>query len=196
MSKVTDKIKVLLQIAKRKFGSIKTEDKEIFFDGDEIAVEKRVYDEAGEPIPDGEYVFEDKVVVVKESVVNEIRPKEETEEEKKEETTTTTTTEEEKKVEGAEDETITEKIKEEITEPSVEDRVSALEELVEYLVEENRQRKVRETEQVSKNEEIIREFNAFKRTPTATSVTKTAGQQQEMACESKKERLKRLRESK
>lgn len=197
MSKVTDKIKVLLQIAKRKFGSIKTEDKEIFFDGDEIAVEKRVYDEAGEPIPDGEYVFEDKVVVVKESVVTEIRPKEETEE-KKEETTTTTTAEEETKVEGAEEETITEEIKKEIAEgePSVEDRVSALEELVETLFEEIRQMKVRETEQVSKNEEIIREFSAFKRTPTATSVTKTAGQQEEMACESKKERLKRLRESK
>lgn len=196
MSKVTDKIKVLLQIAKRKFGSIKTEDKEIFFDGDEIAVEKRVYDEAGEPIPDGEYVFEDKVVVVKESVVTEIRPKEE--EEKKEETTTTTTTEEETKVEGAEEETITEEIKEKIAEgePSVEDRVSALEELVETLFEEIRQMKVRETEQVSKNEEIIREFSALKRTPTATSVTKTAGQQQEMDCESKTERLKRLRESK
>lgn len=183
MSKVTDKIKVLLQIAKRKFGSIRTEDKEIFFDGDEIAEEKRVYDEAGEPIPDGEYVFEDKVVVVKESVVTEIRPKEETEE---------------KKVEGAEEETTTEEIKEEISEgePSLEDRVSALEELAETLFEEIRQLKVKETEQVSKNEEIIREFNALKRTPTATSVTKTAGQQQEMACESKTDRLKRLRESK
>lgn len=196
MSKVTDKIKVLLRIAKRKFGSIKTEDREIFFDGDEIAVEKRVYDEAGEPIPDGEYAYEDKVVVIKESVVTEIRPKEETEE-KKEETTTTTTTEEETKIEGTEEETITEDIKEEIIEgePSLEERVSALEELAETLFEEIRQMKVRATEQVSKSEEIIREFSAFKRTPTATSVTKTADQQN-MACESKKERLKRLRESK
>lgn len=200
MSKITDKIKVLLQIAKHKFGSIKTEDKEIFYDGDEIAVEKRVYDDAGEAIPDGEYVAEDKIVVVKDSVVTEIRPKEE---KKEEETTTTTTTTEEKKEEemAGEEETITEEVKEEIKEnadePSVEERINSLEELVGNLFEEIRQLKAREVERVAKNEEIIREFNAYKRTPTATSVTTEAtAEHKDFACDSKADRLKALKEKK
>ena len=186
MSKITDKIKVLLQIAKRKFGSIKTEDKEIFYDGEEIAVEKRVYDDAGEAIPDGEYVAEDKIVVVKDSVVTEIRPKEET--------TTTTTTTEEKKEEGTAGK---EEIKENAGESSMEERINSLEELVGNLFEEIRQLKAREVERVAKNEEIIREFNAFKRTPTATSVTtETTAEHKDLACDSKADRLKALKEKK
>lgn len=201
MSKISDKIKVLLGIAKHTFGQITTDKGVIFFDGDEISAESKVYTEDGSPVEDGEYADETRVVVVKDSVVTEIRPKSEEKEEKTEEKTTETTETTEKTEEKmADEETTTEEVKEEIKEnadePSVEERINSLEELVGNLFEEIRQLKAREVERVAKNEEIIREFNAFKSSPTATSVT--AGcegkeKKENLECEPKSEILKRLK---
>lgn len=205
MSKISDKIKVLLGIAKHTFGQITTDKGVIFFDGDEISAESKVYTEDGSPVEDGEYADETRVVVVKDSVVTEIRPKSEEKEEKTEETTTETTEKTEEKM--ADEETITDEVKEEIKEevkenadePSFDDRISALEELCAQIMDELRQMKVREVESVAKNEEIIREFNAFKSSPTATSVT--AGcegkeKKENLECEPKSEILKRLKDMK
>ena len=205
MSKISDKIKVLLGIAKHTFGQITTDKGVIFFDGDEISAESKVYTEDGSPVEDGEYADETRVVVVKDSVVTEIRPKSEEKEEKTEETTTETTEKTEEKM--ADEETITDEVKEEIKEevkenadePSFDDRISALEELCAQIMDELRQMKVREEESVAKNEEIIREFNAFKSSPTATSVT--AGcegkeKKENLECEPKSEILKRLKDMK
>lgn len=202
MSKISDKIKVLLGIAKHTFGQISTDKGVIFFDGDEISAESKVYTEDGSPVEDGEYADETRVVVVKDSVVTEIRPKSEEKEEKTEETTTETTEKTEEKM--ADEETITDEVKEEIKEevkenadePSFDDRISALEELCAQIMDELRQMKVREVESVAKNEEIIREFNAFKSSPTATSVT--AGcegkeKKENLECEPKSEILRRLK---
>ena len=202
MSKISDKIKVLLGIAKHTFGQITTDKGVIFFDGDEISAESKVYTEDGSPVEDGEYADETRVVVVKDSVVTEIRPKSEEKEEKTEETTTETTEKTEEKM--ADEETITDEVKEEIKEevkenadePSFDDRISALEELCAQIMDELRQMKVREVESVAKNEEIIREFNAFKSSPTATSVT--AGcegkeKKENLECEPKSEILRKLK---
>lgn len=190
MNRITEKIKVLLGIVKNTFGKVTTDKKEIFFDGDEIAVETKVYDSDGNAIEDGEYTDDEKVYVIKESIVTEIRPKEEVKEEVveevKEETTETTNVEaatcEDEKEEKKElaDKTITEEITEDVVEeivnpdePTVEERISALEEVVETLFNELREMKVREVEQVAKQENIIREFSAIKRSPTAESITKS-----------------------
>lgn len=205
MSKISDKIKVLLGIAKHTFGQISTDKGVIFFDGDEISAESKVYTEDGSPVEDGEYADETRVVVVKDSVVTEIRPKNEEKEEKTEEKTTETTETTEKTEEKmAGEETTTDEVKEEIKEevkenadePSFEDRLAALEELCAQIMDELRQMKVREVESVAKNEEIIREFNAFKSSPTATSVT--AGcegkeKKENLECEPKSEILKKLK---
>lgn len=206
MSKISDKIKVLLGIAKHTFGQISTDKGVIFFDGDEISAESKVYTEDGSPVEDGEYADETRVVVVKDSVVTEIRPKSEEKEEKTEEKTTETTETTEKTEEKmADEETITEEVKEEIKEnadePSFDDRISALEELCAQIMDELRQMKVREVESVAKNEEIIREFNAFKSSPTATSVTagcegKGKEKKENLECEPKSEILKRLKDMK
>lgn len=175
MTKITEKLKVLLGIIKQKFGKVTTDKMDIFFDGDELKTETRVYDENGEAIADGEYADEEKVYKVVDSVVTEITPKEEKEEVVEKTETTETKTEEEVKEEMADDETIVEEVvdevKEENLEPTMEERISALEEVVEALFEEIRQMKVREVEQVAKNEEIIHEFSAFKSSPTAESIT-------------------------
>lgn len=181
MNKITNKIKILLGIVKNQFGKVETDKAEIFFDGDELKVDTKVYNSDGEAIEDGEYTDEEKVYKIVDSVVTFISPKEEEPKEEvveeKTETTETTEKTEEVKEEMA-DETIVDEVEEEVkeetiepAEPTMEDRVSALEEVVEALFEEIRNMKVREVEQVAKNEEIIHEFSAFKNSPTAESIT-------------------------
>lgn len=206
MNKITTKIKVLLGIAKQTFSKVETDKAVIFFDGEELKVEDKVYDENGEAIEDGEYTDNEKVYVIKESVVVEIRPKEEPKEEVTEETKTETTTEttEEVKEELADDETIVEEVKEEVVEevvdpaePTIEERVEALEEVVEMLFNELREMKVREVEAIAKNEDIVREFSAMKRSATAESVTKGKDEKCFSDCgNDKADRLRRLREGK
>lgn len=205
MNKTLNKLKVLLGIAKNQFGKVATDKAEVFYDGEELKVETRVYDAEGNAIPDGEYKDENNIYVIKESVVTEIRPVEKVEEEKTEETTTTTETTEEKTEEMAEDD-IVEETTEEIVEetiapegPSMEERVAALEKVVEELYEEIREMKVREVESVAKNEEIIREFSAMRSTPSAKSVTASGNQEsKEFACDGKRklEKLKELKAKK
>ena len=207
MNKITDKIKILLGIAKRTFGKVTTENAEIFFDGDELAVDTKVYDENGDAVADGEYSDGVKIYTIKDSVVTDIRPIEEPKEEavEEEKTETTETTEEKEEVtEELEDETITEEVKEEVieettesTEPTVtlDERVAALEELVEALFNEIREMKVREVEQATKNENIIREFSCMKRSPSAESITKDNKAEKEFTCEgTKSDRLKALKD--
>lgn len=201
MSKITDKIKVLLGIAKQTFGKVSTDKKDIFFDGETIDVNTRVYDDEGNALEDGEYNDGTNVYVVVDSVVKEIRKVETTEET----TTETTKTETEEKTEEMAETETTEEIKEEIKEeivenadgePTAEERISALEELVASLFDEIRQMKVREVERASKNEEIVREFSAFKASKTAESVTKTDATEKEFACERKADKLKNLKNKK
>ena len=212
MNKTLNKLKVLLGIAKNQFGKIASDKAEIFYDGEELKVETRVYDAEGNAIPDGEYSDGSKVYVIADSVVTEIRPVEEekVEEEKTETTTTTETTEE--KTETTEEKTetpttteTTEEKTEEIVEetiapegPSMEERVAALEKVVEELHEEIREMKVREVESVAKNEEIIREFSAMRSTPSAKSVTSGNSETKEFACDGKRklEKLKELKAKK
>jgi hypothetical protein len=207
MNKITDKIKILLGIAKRTFGKVTTENAEIFFDGDELAVDTKVYDENGDAVADGEYSDGVKIYTIKDSVVTDIRPieepKEEAVEEEKTETTETTETTEEKEevTEELEDETITEEVKEEVVEASIEptvtvdERVAALEELVEALFNEIREMKVREVEQAAKNENIIREFSCMKRSPSAESITKDNKAEKEFSCnDSKANKLRALKD--
>lgn len=204
MNKITDKIKILLGIAKRTFGKVTTENAEIFFDGDELAVDTKVYDENGDAVADGEYSDGVKIYTIKDSVVTDIRPIEEPKEEavEEEKTETTETTEEKEEVtEELEDETITEEVKEEVVEESIEptvtldERVAALEELVEALFNEIREMKVREVEQAAKNENIIREFSCMKRSPSAESITKDNKAEKEFTCEgTKSDRLKALKD--
>lgn len=206
MNKITTKIKVLLGIAKQTFSKVETDKAVIFFDGEELKVEDKVYDENGEAIEDGEYTDNEKVYVIRESVVVEIRPKEEPKEEVTEETKTETTTEttEEVKEELADDETIVEEVKKEVVEevvdpaePTIEERVDALEEVVEMLFNELREMKVREVEAIAKNEDIVREFSAMKRSATAESVTKGKDEKCFSDCgNDKADRLRRLREGK
>ena len=205
MNKTLNKLKVLLGIAKNQFGKIASDKAEIFYDGEELKVETRVYDAEGNAIPDGEYSDGSKVYVIADSVVTEIRPVEEEKvEEEKTETTTTTETTEEKTEEMAEDD-IVEETTEEIVEetiapegPSMEERVAALEKVVEELHEEIREMKVREVESVAKNEEIIREFSAMRSTPSAKSVTSGNSETKEFACDGKRklEKLKELKAKK
>lgn len=204
MNKITDKIKILLGIAKRTFGKVTTENAEIFFDGDELAVDTKVYDENGDAVADGEYSDGVKIYTIKDSVVTDIRPIEEPKEEAVEEEkneTTETTEEKEEVTEELEDETITEEVKEEVVEESIEptvtldERVAALEELVEALFNEIREMKVREVEQATKNENIIREFSCMKRSPSAESITKDNKAEKEFTCEgTKSDRLKALKD--
>ena len=204
MNKITNKIKILLGIAKQKFASVETDKGVLFFDGEELVVDTKVYDENGEAIEDGEYTDAEKVYKVVDSVVTFISPKEEekVEETKEEEVTEETKTEttEEVKEELADDETIVEEVKEEVVdpaEPTIEERVIALEEVVEMLYNELREMKVREVEAIAKNEDIVTEFSAIKRSATAESITKGKDEKCFSDCgNDKADRLRRLREGK
>lgn len=189
--KTIDKLKVLLGIIKKKFSSMTIDGIEIFYDGDEIEVDTRVFDNEGNPIADGEYTDGEKVYVVKDGAVVEIRETEieksetaeienscekkvEGEEEKKEteetvETTETTeTTETEEKPEEEEK-------KEDLEEPveptnaELQARIEALEKGMEELLATIMEMKEKQIEETAKNEEIIREFSQM--TPSAQSIT-------------------------
>lgn len=176
MNKITEKIRILLGIVKQRFGKVATDKAEIFYDGETLEVNTKVYNDEGAAVEDGEYADEKNIYTVKDSVVVEIKPKETEEKEVTTEKTETTETTETTEKEQMAEETIVDEVKDEtvekVFEPTVDERVDALEELVETLYEEIRQMKAREVEAVAKNEEIIREFSAMRRTPTAESVTR------------------------
>lgn len=75
---IMSKIKSFLEKLLTEFNSVKDANGvEIFYDGEEIAVGTEVADADGNAIADGEYEVEDKVIVVKDGVVTEIKEKEE-----------------------------------------------------------------------------------------------------------------------
>lgn len=85
---IMSKIKEFIKNALQEFASAKAEDgTELFYDGEEIAVGVEVADEQGNPIADGEYTVEDKVIVVKDGVVAEINEEQPAEDEPTEEPT-------------------------------------------------------------------------------------------------------------
>lgn len=70
MSKLKEQLKKLLQ----EFASITTDKGEVFYEG-ELEVGVEVYDDADNALADGEYTTEDKIIVVAEGKVTEIRDK-------------------------------------------------------------------------------------------------------------------------
>lgn len=187
--KALDKLKVLLSIVKGKFSEVESDRLRIYFDGEELVVDTVVYDEEGNPIPDGEYSDGEKVYVIKDSKVVEIKEKEvekEVEEEEVVKVENACGDEEKKKVEAAETETETTETEKETTEketttdgPTVDERVSTLETRIdemqkgiEDLFAVIMEMKEKQTEVENKNEEIIREFSAISKSPTVESITK------------------------
>lgn len=187
--KALDKLKVLLSIVKGKFSEVESDRIRIYFDGEELVVDTVVYDEEGNPIPDGEYSDGEKVYVIKDSKVVEIKEKEvekEVEEEEVVKVENACGDEEKKKVEAAETETETTETEKETTEteetptePTVDERVSTLETRIdemqkgiEDLFAVIMEMKEKQTEVENKNEEIIREFSAISKSPTVESITK------------------------
>lgn len=192
--KALDKLKVLLSIVKGKFSEVESDGLRIYFDGEELVVDTVVYDEEGNPIPDGEYSDGEKVYVIKDSKVVEIKEKEvekEVEEEEVVKVENACGDEEKKKVEAAETETETTETEKETTEketteteetptePTVDERVSTLETRIdemqkgiEDLFAVIMEMKEKQTEVENKNEEIIREFSAISKSPTVESITK------------------------
>lgn len=90
---IMNKIKSILSKLLAEFASVKAEDgTELFYEGEEIAVGTEVADADGNAIADGEYIVEEKTIVVADGKVTEIKEKEEetedpeVEEETKEET--------------------------------------------------------------------------------------------------------------
>lgn len=80
MSKLKEKLKALLQ----EFMSIATDKGEMFYEG-ELAVGTEVFDDTDAPLANGEYIAEDKVYVVGDGKITEIRDKEVEEQPKTEE---------------------------------------------------------------------------------------------------------------
>ena len=78
MAKLKEKLKKLLA----EFASITTDKGELFYEGEELVVGVEVYDENDNPIEDGEYAYEEKIIVVRDGKVEEIREKEVEEETK------------------------------------------------------------------------------------------------------------------
>lgn len=129
------KIKELLKKMLTSFSKIETENATLVYDG-EFVVGVEVYDENGDVIADGEYITEDKVIVVKDGVVTEINEKEV---DKKQDEKVVETAEVEEVVEKptekpADKPDETEELKMKISE--LEDRISKLEELVKKINEE------------------------------------------------------------
>lgn len=185
--KTIDKLRVLLGIVKNTFSKKTTENGiEIFYDGDDLVVDAVVYDAEGNAIPDGEYTDGDTIYTIKDSKVASITEKEEVKEVEKEEVVEVENAcgdDEEKKIETAEEEVVEEK--EEVTEEKVEEpktdeptttellgRIEALEKAFEEMFLVVKDMKEKETENITKQEEIIREFSQIKRSPTAESITK------------------------
>lgn len=194
MSKAIEKIKVLLSIVKDKFSKKETVDGlTVYYDGDEIAVDTVVYDEEGNPIPDGDYSDGENIYTIVSSKVTEIKPVEkEVEEVEKEEVVKVENAcgdEDEKKVEAEEvekkeeveevekKEEVEEKPLEtaEVASPTVEElqtRIEELEKAVEEMFKVILEMKETQTENINKQEEIIREFSAISKSPTAESITR------------------------
>lgn len=193
MSKAIEKIKVLLSIVKDKFSKKETVDGlTVYYDGDEIAVDTVVYDEEGNPIPDGEYSDGENVYKVVDSKVVEIEKvekeveKEEVEvevenacgdgEEKKVEAEEVEKKEEVEEVEKKEE--VEEKpveTAEEPTSPTTEElqaRIEELEKGFEEMFAVVMEMKEKQVENINKQEEIIREFSAISKSPTAESITR------------------------
>lgn len=76
MAKLKEKLKKLLA----EFASVTTDKGELYYEGEELVVGTEVYDENDNPVEDGEYAWEERIIVVKDGKVEEIREKE-TEEE-------------------------------------------------------------------------------------------------------------------
>lgn len=133
------KIKELLKKMLTSFSKIETENATLVYDG-EFAVGVEVYDENGEAIADGEYATEDKVIVVKDGIVTEIKEKE-VEETKEEELAETEEVEEVVEEEPTDE---TAELKAKVSE--LEDRISKLEELVTKINEETVAKPIEEQE--------------------------------------------------
>ena len=195
MSKAIEKIKVLLSIVKDKFSKKETVDGlTVYYDGDEIAVDTVVYDEEGNPIPDGDYSDGEDIYTIVDSKVTEIKPVEkEVEEVEKEEVVKVENAcgdENEKKVEAEEvekkeeveevekKEEVEEKpveTAEEPTSPTTEElqtRIEELEKAFEEMFAVVMEMKEKQVENINKQEEIIREFSAISKSPTAESITR------------------------
>lgn len=72
MAKLKEKLKKLLA----EFASVQTDKGELFYEGEELVVGTEVYDENDNPIEDGEYAWEERIIVVRDGKVDEIREKE------------------------------------------------------------------------------------------------------------------------
>ena len=115
MSKIKEALKKLLA----EMGMIATDNGNLNYEGDEIAVGIEVTDDEGNPVADGEYKTEDgKVIVVKDGKVAEINDAEPVEEKPVEEPV------EEKPVEGEDEEPVEEPTEEPTEEPK-EDELNA-----------------------------------------------------------------------
>ena len=75
---IMSKIKTILSKILAEFASVKADDgTELFYEGEELEVGKEVADADGNAIADGEYVVEEKTIVVADGKIVEIREKEE-----------------------------------------------------------------------------------------------------------------------
>lgn len=88
-----DKIKIILGLAS-KFSKVTVGETEWNYDGDELVEGISVVDNEGNPIPDGQYELDNKVVVIADGKVASVTVKEEVEETPSEETPEETPTEE------------------------------------------------------------------------------------------------------
>lgn len=161
---ITKKIKVFLGIVKDKFQTAKlTDGSEISFDS--LEIDREVYDADGNALKEGEYVLEDgtKFVVDGNGIIKEIvEPKDE---ETKDESKTEAMSEENK---DAEAEKPTTEPTNDLSDVSVEDRITQLEnkvdELYELLLAITEKIQVSDT----KVEETVEEFKKLKSQPSAT----------------------------
>jgi len=117
---------------------------EIYYDGEEIEVGMEVFDAEGNPVVDGEYEADDKIVVVADGKVSEIREKEVEEPEAEE------VVEEEIEIEAAEEpETVEEVVEVVEEEPAPEDKAEVVDEIADIK---------REIEEMKKQIEQILSF--------------------------------------
>lgn len=162
---ITKKIKVFLGIVKEKFQTAKlTDGSEISFDS--LEIDREVYDADGNTLKEGEYVLEDgtKFVVDGNGIIKEIvEPKDE---ETKEESKTEAMSEENKDAES--EKLATDEPTNDLSDVSVEDRITQLEnkvdELYELLLAITEKIQVSDT----KVEETVEEFKKLKSQPSAT----------------------------
>lgn len=209
-----EKIKVLLGIVKNTFKKITSETGvEIFYDGDELTVDTIVYDSEGNPIPDGEYTDGEKVYEITDSKVTEISNKEEEVDETIDEVKEEVKVEDAEEEKPVEEETIDEvKVEEkpteeekpvdengeEITLEGLKNRCDSMEKVMEDMFQIIMEIKNNQTESITKQEEIVREFASMKHSPSVESITKDNSTEKMFSdCESNKSnKLKALKEKK